>query len=405
MAKILFTWEIGAASGHITPYINLIKILEAQGHTVYFALRELSNAHALLKDTRAIYLQAPKLTTRPGDLVHPINCYPKILNNSGYARPTELAGGIKAWKNLFSLIQPDLLVFDFSPTAMLASRELPIKRLQIGTGFYSPPDTTPLTGFETLQNGVQDTNALMQFESAMFNKINTALTWLGMKPIDKFADIQAADKSIILSFKELDHYRDRTNADYLGVCKAPAGLIPDWPDAPGARIFMYLKPFPNLPQFLKLLNERGLPTLIYGDDIADAIKRKFSSSTLRFANKPLDMNSIGKTADVAVCNGNHGTIAELLLAGVPMLLVPLQAEQNISSINIEKMGAGLSAPKQHPESMMRKLNALINDPRYRQAAQAFAARYAGHNNDDLNARVLSSINALLAPQAVSKEIA
>lgn len=395
MAKILFTWEIGEGSGHIAPYINLIKLLEQQGHTVFFALKNLGNASGLLKDTRTIYLQAPTLLSPLGDLLKPIDSYPKILHNSGYSRVPQITSLIKAWQNLFKLVDPDLLILDYSPTAMLASLELPIKRLQIGTGFYVPTDTCPITGLETLQGNPQDIDKLIAFENGLLTKINTALTSLDMQPIKKIADIQRADQNMLLSFQELDHYPSRPDASYLGVFKAPAGLKPEWPDQPGPRVFMYLKPFPTLQAFLQILNEKKLPTLIYPDGISDRIKRQFTSETLRFVDKPLDMKTIGETATVAVCNGNHGTSAELLLSGIPILLVPLQAEQNITARNIERMGAGLSAPKKHPASMGKKLDALINDPRYRQAAQAFAQRYSEHTNEKVNARVLHAITNLL----------
>ncbi len=395
MAKILITWEIGEASGHIAPYVNLIKILEANGHTVYFALKILANASRLLKDTNVIYLQAPTLTSPLNDLLTPIDSYPKILHNSGYSRATQISSLIKAWQNLYSLVNPDLIIFDYSPTAMLASRERNVKRLQIGSGFFSPPDTFPITGLETLQGQPQNLENLVAFENATLQKINEALISLKMQPINKFADIQTSDTNILLSFKELDHYPSRSNGNYYGVFKAPAGLKPDWPDVPGPKIFMYLKPFPTLQAFLKIVNEKKYPTLIYTDGVSEQAKKKLTSGSMHFVEQPLDMDSIGKTADVGVCNGNHGTSAELLLAGVPILLIPLQAEQNISSIHIERLGAGLSAPKKHPESMAKKLDGLIHDPRFRQAAQAFSQRYADFNNNDTTDRVFQAINHLL----------
>ncbi|MEY2867293.1 MAG: hypothetical protein RIQ43_1319, partial [Pseudomonadota bacterium] len=39
MANILITWEIGEGSGHIAPYLNLIKELEARGHEITFACK------------------------------------------------------------------------------------------------------------------------------------------------------------------------------------------------------------------------------------------------------------------------------------------------------------------------------------------------------------------------------
>jgi hypothetical protein len=39
------------------------------------------------------------------------------------------------------MVRPDLVVFDHSPTALLASRGLPMRRALIGSGFCCPPDS------------------------------------------------------------------------------------------------------------------------------------------------------------------------------------------------------------------------------------------------------------------------
>src|SRR5207248_6193842 len=44
-----------------------------------------------------------------------------------------------AWRNLIRMVGPDLVIFDFSPTALLACRGLPVRRALIGSGFCCPP--------------------------------------------------------------------------------------------------------------------------------------------------------------------------------------------------------------------------------------------------------------------------
>ncbi len=135
MVKILFTWELGEGTGHTTPYIKLISQLEARGHQVSFALRSLHKAHDQFGGFKTKWYQAPLVLPRHVNVTMPINSYPKILHNNGYDNAGRLASMIAAWKNLYALIDPDLLVFDYSPTAMLAARGSRARRIAIGTGF------------------------------------------------------------------------------------------------------------------------------------------------------------------------------------------------------------------------------------------------------------------------------
>ncbi len=397
MANILFTWELGKGSGHITPYINLIKQLEAQGHVVYFAARCLGKTHRLFKETRVIYLQAPILDVPFIQQVQPIDSYAKILNNYGYAEAEQLAGMITAWRNLYSIIKPDLVIFDFSPTALLAAREQLFKRLIIGTGFFTPPDICPVPGLHTLQGGTQDPKDLLEYENQLLAKINQALTLNQLPALSRFYDLHKADHCLFSTFKELDHYPGRQDADYIGILHSPPGLKPEWPDHPGAKIFMYLNPFPTLPQLLEIINEKKLPTLVYAVDIPDQLKQQYSSPTLHFVDRPLDMSLIGQTADIGVCNGNHGTIIELLLSGVPVLSLPLHAEQNIISRNVEKIGAGLTAPQKTADEIKTKLELMLADTRFKNAATTFATQHTDCDTSAATQRLLDVIHSLITP--------
>ena len=395
MATILFTWELGKGSGHITPYIDLIKKLEQQGHVIYFAARSLNKVHRLFQETNTIYLQAPILNAPAVQQVKSIDSYAKILNNYGYAEAEQIAGMIKAWRNLYAIIKPDLVIFDFSPTALLAARDCTFKRLKIGTGFYTPTDITPTIGLATLQGGEQDTQQLLDFENSILNNINQALTLNQMTPLACFYDMHQADISLFSTFKELDYYPDREDANYIGISHSPAGLEPEWPEQPGTKVFMYLNPFQTLPQLLDIINSKKLPTLVYAVDVPEQFKEKYASDTLRFVDRPLDMHMIGKTADVAICNGNHGTLLELLLSGIPVLSLPLHAEQNIISRNVEKIGAGLTAPQKTAEEMQTKLELLLNEDRFKTSAVAFAERHSNHDFETMSENLLTYINELI----------
>lgn len=399
MANILFTWEIGEGSGHIAPYIELIRQLEQDGHQVFFAARQLYHVFRLFKDTRVTFLQSPTLTSPSATLQNPVDSYAKILNNSGYYHPDSITGMIIAWKNLYNLVKPDLIIFDYSPTAMLAARSYPAKTLHMGSGFFCPADTSPIVGLNELQCLPQDQEELRRFEAFLLNNINLALANTGIPPLGKLGDMHLADKRLFFGFHELDHYRNRQDGQYIGMFKSPPGALPEWPSGNGPRIFAYTKPFATLPSLLETLNKNKWPTLIYPDGVSQQLIRRFSSPTLKFVNQRLDMQSLGKTADIAICNGNFGTTYEMLMAGIPMLLLPLHAEQHIGSINIERIGAGLCAKHRAPQGMAIKLQALASDPRFRAAARQFADTHHNFTHDHAMQASLAAIQTLLGHDA------
>ena len=109
----------------------------------------------------------------------------------------------------------------------------------------------------------------------------------------------------------------------------------------------------------------------------------------------------GRTAaecDLALLNGEHGVTAEMLLAGKPIVQVPLNLEQEMTADSVARMGAGESAPARRgaPWHGAAKLDALLTQDRYAQAARRFADRYAAFDRDKQRGAMLDRAEELLA---------
>jgi UDP:flavonoid glycosyltransferase YjiC (YdhE family) len=421
MATILFTWELGRGLGHMLPMRPMVEGLVKAGHTVYLALRHLHTAAPVLGHTGALFLQAPY---HPGNMRFPRTLsVAQVLANCGWGSYPELFGVACGWRNLVRLVKPDLIVFDHSPTAMLASLGLPgVKRIVTGNGFLVPPDVRPLPVFREhdARRGGEDLLAaeqrLAQVEGQMLDIANAVLSpWRPKQPLQRLGQLWSeVDETFLATYPELDHYPVRENGRYWGTISGAAGGKPvKWPDGPGRRIFAYVRPCDALPHLLGALRDRGDNVVVYGDSIDAPVKREYQTDRLVFVDERVDMQQVARECDAAVHHGNHGTVSDLLLAGKPMLSLPMYLEQTLTARAVAKIGAGKHASaecksgwvSQQAEEVRRKLNEVVEDPECTEAARRFAAKYADFNpkkqQEEMLRRTLELLPAKAAPAAVA----
>jgi hypothetical protein len=95
MKTVLFAWELGGGLGHLYQFEPLARRLRARGYRLVYALRDLSQARALLGHASAELWQAPLwMAARRGDLA-PIS-YAEMLMQFGYLERTALAQHLPA---------------------------------------------------------------------------------------------------------------------------------------------------------------------------------------------------------------------------------------------------------------------------------------------------------------------
>jgi hypothetical protein len=81
--------------------------------------------------------------------------------------------------------------------------------------------------------------------------------------------------------------------------------------------------------------------------------------------------------DLGVLHAGQGATAAVLLAGKPLVQVPLVLEQKLTAEAVERLGAGVTASPADVADVARKLDAVLADDRYAAAAGAFAATHFG----------------------------
>lgn len=371
MTTILFVWELGGGLGHISQFAPLATALADNGHRVFVALRDLSAAAPFFARSKVQMLAAPYRPRRVEPGYTTTVSFAHILHNVGFGDDVSLAAHASAWRNLYRLIRPDAIVFDHSPTALLAARGAPARRVVLGSGFCVPPDTFPLAPLRPWL--AADPQRLGEDERPVLARVNRLLEHWKQPPLQRLGQLfSEVDQTLLTTFRELDHYSGRCNGEYVGPVNATGGAPPEWPAGCGRKVFAYLKNFPAAPQLLQFLNQRGLPTLVYPDGIPPQMMRRFASSTLRFQTRRPDTSRVAQECDVGITNANHGTTAALLMAGKPLLAVPLVIEQAVTARRVRELGVGQDAPARNPERLVQRFCELLESDTFFQAARGLA---------------------------------
>jgi len=371
MARIVMCWELGGGLGHVAPMKPLAEALRARGHEVCFIVRETLAAELLLDPVNLPWFRAPLQVEPVIPFRRPTLNMAHILHNNGFHNSIALIGRLRAWRNLFDTLQPEILVFNHSPTALVAARGLKAKRMLVGNGFDIPPATIPLPPFNVRYASVD----LQADEDKVTSCINEALATFGTEPLKKLADIYQSEACVLFTIKELDHYPGRIAGDYWGSTRQDSGVAPQWPLKTGRRVFAYLKPFKTLPSLLTTLKKSGHPILVYMNNVPADLKHQFTSESMSFSAQPVDFERTMQDSDLVICHAGHGTSSASLLAGRPLLVLPLNLEQRMVAARVVESGAGLAAPALAPDAMEKKFHRLMAEPAFSVAAMAIAERY------------------------------
>lgn len=396
MAKILYTWEWGDDLGHIQSFLSFATYLSARGHEVVLAAKDLSRIHTLPGLQKFMAVQAPVWLSPVKGLPKPMVCYADIMQRYGYLDADGLLGLVKGWRAIFSMIKPQLLVVDHSPTALLASRGLDFPRIIYGSGFLSPPRTTPMPSmcpWLTLPaRRIEDS------EAVVLRTINQVLVELGERPMGTLADLFAADDNLLMTPAELDHYQQRGPARYMGpVRSVQGGATPEWPKGPGKKIFAYIKTsHPHSKQLFMQLLDAPFNVLAYVPGLSEEKCRAMQAPNIHFSSRPVDMHYVTQHAKAILCHAGIGTTQYGLLSGLPMLLLPIVLEQELVARNVSREGMGIFIdPSERVPDLTALIRELVNNPRYAKNAQRFARKYASTKEAEIMAVVAKRCEELM----------
>jgi UDP:flavonoid glycosyltransferase YjiC (YdhE family) len=402
MSKVMLAWELGAGYGHVMRFSTLSRELLRRGHEPVLVLKDLAHAETLWAGQGLTVLQAPVWLGDVSGLPQPAS-FAETLLRLGFLHPMALTGLCRAWRSLIDLCKPDVLVCDYAPTALLATRGLGLPRIHIGESFGMPPRQQPMPTYRPWRP--ESPLRVAQAEQHTLNGANAVLAHLGQAPLGCLADLLEVDDEIITSFAEFEQYPGRMGGRYAGALPNPAqGVTPAWPLVDGPRVFAYIKPGTrDFEPVLKALRGLDVAAVVHAPGVSTALQHRYLAANIRFSEQPLRMDDVCRDCDIAICHAGANTVQALVVAGKPLLLLPTHAEQMMTARAVQNLGAGLVVDCERPAPDLRKLiKRLSDEPAFAAAARAVAARHAG---DDPVARLAAIARrieaAIAAPHSAS----
>ena len=379
MARILLAWELGGDYGHLMRFLTLAHALADRGHEPVIALRELTHVDSVWGAAPFPVYQAPVWMASVGGLP-PATGFAETLMRLGFLHPPSLAGLIRAWQALVALLNPDLLIFDYAPTGLLATRGLGVPRIQFGASFSIPPPAEPMPVYRWWQPA--DKARMIESERLVLRCANAALARVGQPAMRCLADLVDSEEVMITSLPELDQYPNRSGGRYWGdIANLTRGVAPSWPIVGAQRVFAYLKPhFKDIGTMLQAFTRADAAFVVHAPGISPAAVRQYTSANVSFSDEPVRMQEVLENCDLIVCHAGASTVEAALMAGKPLLLLPQHLEQMMTAKRVEALGAGLWVNPERPAPDYGKLLArLLSEAGFRHAAKSMASRHAGHD--------------------------
>ncbi len=376
MSTIVLTWELGGGLGHILKMRPVAQALVQRGHRVVAILKDVVRGHYFFDPLGIPCLPAPIQQRPPANQFGAAHTFGHVLHDSGFSNAKSLQARASSWRQLYELIQPDLVLCDHSPTALLAARAFPCRRVVMGTGFACPSHCAEFLDWRPSLGA--DRDKLNQDDAAVVACVNQVLSNWNCPPLSHLTDLYSdADEVLLFTFEELDPFAPRSDQRYWGIWPEPGGATPQWPVGNGPKVLAYLKPFPSQRALLEELSGRNIPTILFAPQVPVEMRKRFDNSSLQFVDEPMDLTVAAKQCDFAILNGTNATTAAILLAGKPILQIPLMLEQRLTTERNIQHGMAIGGSDQKGEQLVSALkDMLARCDALTAGAQRFASKYA-----------------------------
>ncbi len=395
MAKILYVWELGGGYGHIDRMFHIGSKLARLGHDVEYAVRDVAKTWARYPH-QATILQAPYYI-RNGATLPLAENYSDILLRCGFADADELFGLVQSWQAIYRSVQPDLILVEHAPAAMLAAKSLDLAYCLVGTGFIVPPNQqSPMPTLQPWKSSPVE--MLQDMDRQVVENANRVLAGSQQDSISQVSELLCGEESMLLSWPETDHYGERDSGHYLGpILDTVRGHeVKKWAIARQPRVFAYLSArYRHYQSMLDQLLGGPVNMLVHARDFSYTNPDVHSSHNIHISPKPLDTEWAMQFADLVICHGGQATTLFALKTSTPLLILPQQLEQAVLAYRLNQTGLASSLHSGAEINWSEVIATLLEQSDKNQRLQDFGRKYSAHNSDHVSDQLVSRIDQLV----------
>ena len=316
---------------------------------------------------------------------------------------------VKQDRELIEKIRPDLVIGDMRPSLAMSARLTQVPCAVMINAYWSPyakhrsiiPEL-PLTRWippRFLGWPYRVTESLaFGIHVGPVNRIRKELGFAPLPP-DIRAMYTEGDYVLYPDVPEfVPTFQAPASHRYLGICDwTPAIAKPAWWECmiqdSKPKVFISLGssgPLRVLPSLLKALARLPVSVLIStsGRDLPGAERASYVSGLLPFTET-------ARAADVVVSHGGSGGLYPAMAAGTPVLGIPSNADQHLSTAVLEENGAGLGVRVEEASEkrLLDALQRLLFEPQFRQSAHQWATIYQRYDSGAIFNGFLSEVLA------------
>ena len=394
MGRVLCCWELGAGYGHLYRLLPIAEALTQAGYQVTLVTRSIERARSTFTQLEIEIFPAPSWLTPAKSFPLSLN-YPQNLLRNGYWHALSLQQRLIDWLSLFDTHQPDLILAEHAPTALLAARIREIPRCVTGTGFTLPPRVTPIPGIQPWFPLPE--HQLTQIENNFLAIVNPLIKTLGGEELASVSGIFDQAEPFLCTLPELDHYPMRDKAEYLGpILFTPNQQDTTWPENDGMRIFLYMNSANRfLRPVLSILKELPVSALAFISALPEDEIQIWETDNLRIVLQPVNLSQVVNECQLVISQGGTNTGTFMLLNGIPLFILPLELEQMLWAYRLSQQGLAASVNyfSKQPD-ILSKLQSILESDALAQQAKNFSQRYANYAQEQTIQHIVEKCSAL-----------
>ena len=389
----------------------------AEGATMAHFVRPLALAETLDIDEYEIYLHAParfarylrgkpfatgELATMPGE-----QFLANIAKGSPLFPAAVLRNYVQQDRELIRRIRPDLTIGDMRPSLPI-SAQLECTPCAVMMNAYWSPYTKrrsiipelPLTRIvpPRLLGPIYRLTEPIAFAMHVA-PVNTVRKEFGIAPLPADLRTMYTDGNYVL-YADIPEFIPACGLPdshyYVGMCPwIPAAVKPEWWDRmvadPKPKVFVALGssgPLRVLPALFRALSK--LPVAVV---IATSGRETPGISPEMYAADLLSLTETTAQSRLVVSHGGSSGVHPAMASGKPVLGIPSNADQHLSTAVVEENGAGLGVRVEEASEkrLSNALEKLLYDPQYGAAACRWAEVYARYDSGAMFQKFLGEV--------------